>query len=282
MLILTETTDTIKIVLGSAVTTNQLQILASYRDIGTTAFTPKKNVTVTNNTTAVNAVPAPSASRQHVVDFLSVYNSDTTSEVVTVYLDASGTQYILFKGTLSAGDILQYQEGQGFYVLNATSGAIKTIQSTASAPASTGYSSVVITSDVINNNAVANTLQDVTGLLFPVTAGSAYEFEFLINYTSAITTTGSRWSINGPSTSVLSYTSYYTLTATTQTLNFLSAYNSPATSSASSLTSGNIAVIQGFITPSASGNVQAVFASEVAASAITALAGSRVNYRQLI
>lgn len=139
---------------------------------------------------------------------------------------------------------------------------------------------VSTTADVINNNAVANTIADVTGLSFPVTAGQRYWFRFVIHYDAAATTTGSRWSINGPAITDLNYSSQYSLTTTSVTINEgLSAYDSPAASSlTSAATNSNIAIIEGFILPSASGNVIARFASEVAASAITALRGSMVQY----
>jgi hypothetical protein len=137
---------------------------------------------------------------------------------------------------------------------------------------------VTLGADVTNNNATANTIANVTGLSFPVVAGTTYRFKALINYTSAATTTGSRWSINGPAATTLSYTSKYTLTAATETTNFASAYNIPAASNAGSLTTGNVARIKGVITPSANGTVTVRFASGVASSAITAKAGSTLMW----
>ena len=140
-----------------------------------------------------------------------------------------------------------------------------------------------ITSDVINNNAVANTIADITGLSFPVTSAKTYLFRFIIIYSSAATTTGARFSINGPATTTLAYKSEYSLTTTTTTFNEgLSAYNLPAASNLSSAaTTGNIAIIQGILIPSASGTVIGRFASEVASSAITVKAGSFVEFREI-
>lgn len=148
----------------------------------------------------------------------------------------------------------------------------------ATGPAGMAGSTVRLASPVVNNNASANTLQDVTGLSFAVTTGNTYWFKFFILYTSAATTTGSRWTLNGPSTSLLYYRSKYTLTATSETTNFANAYGTPSASNASSLAAGNVAVIEGVVTPSANGSVIARFASEVSGSAITALAGSFVWY----
>jgi hypothetical protein len=130
----------------------------------------------------------------------------------------------------------------------------------------------VVTTQTVNNNAVANTLADVTGASFAVSSGLRYWFEITIPYSSAATTTGSRWVINGP-TGAYNYTSEYTLTAATKTINCLSAANLPAASNATSLTVGNLVTIWGFVSPSANGTIQVRFASEIANSAITALPG---------
>jgi hypothetical protein len=140
---------------------------------------------------------------------------------------------------------------------------------------------VAIITNVINNQATANTLLDVTGLKFPVLSGRRYAFKFVIPYNAAASTTGSRWSINGPALSQLHYTSRYTLNYTTETVNFASAYNQPTAANLSSLTFGNLAVIEGTLTAAANGEVIARFASEIANSAITALAGAHVTYMML-
>jgi hypothetical protein len=154
-----------------------------------------------------------------------------------------------------------------------TSGTL--INTALTAAGLTPTQSVLLTADVTNNNASANTIANVTGLSFAVLSGVTYWFEALIPYTSAATTTGSRWSITGPaSPTLLTYRSEYTLTATTFTNNVANAYDAPSASNASSLTAGNLATIWGVIRPSANGTVTMRFASEVASSAIVAKAGA--------
>lgn len=149
-------------------------------------------------------------------------------------------------------------------------------------PVATQLTVVVLGSDVTNNNGTANTMADVTGLSFAVVAGNTYYFEFVIPYTSAATTTGSRWSINGPgSPTLLHYRSEYTLTATTTTVNSATAYDTPAASNATSLTAGNVATLWGIIKPSSDGTVIARFASEVSGSAVVAKAGAFLRYMQV-
>lgn len=138
---------------------------------------------------------------------------------------------------------------------------------------------VTLGSDVINSNATANTLADCTGLSFAVASGTRYRFYALIWYTSAAGTTGSRWTLNGPTFTNLAYTSTYSLTATTKTFNTAVAYSIPAASNATSpQTAGNIAIIEGTVLPSAAGTVVVRFASEVANSAITCKAGSTLEW----
>lgn len=130
-------------------------------------------------------------------------------------------------------------------------------------------------SNVTNNNATANTIADITGLSFAVLSGVKYKFTFYITYTSAATTTGGRFCINGPTTSVLFYQSTYPSSTTARTFNnSLTTYNVPSAASAGSGTNSNIAIIEGIITPSANGTVIARFSSEIASSAIIAQASS--------
>ncbi len=137
---------------------------------------------------------------------------------------------------------------------------------------------VTLGSDVVNNNGTANTIATCTGLSFSVTSGTTYRFHATIIYTAAAATTGSRWAMTGPTTTLLAYTSNYQLTATTQTLNYVTAYDTPAASNATSATAGNMAIIEGIVLPSANGTMAVRFASEVASSAITCKAGSTLEW----
>ncbi len=279
MLILQDTNDTLKVVLASAITTNQLPVIASWRDITATTYSPGQSNGATNSTTDVTLVGSPAASTQRVIDYVSIFNADTVAATVTVKLDDNSTQRTITKVTLDVGERLEYAEGKG-WTAYAISGASKVLN-TWSAPI-TGLQSVVLGSDVTNNNATANTIADVTGLSFSVTAGNKYWFRFIIPYTSAATTTGSRWSITGPAApTLLNYTSHYTLTATSETVNSATAYDTPSGASASSLTAGNVAIIEGIIVPSANGTVIARFASEVSSSAVVAKAGAVCYYQQV-
>lgn len=283
-MILSSTTDNLQVVLTGSVTTNQLACFSAYRDVSATNADTGKNAVNTNNTTDVNLVAAPGASTVRIVDYLSIFNRDTVSQEVTVKLDLNGTEYIMTKVTLAVNERLEFVRVEGFRVIG-NNGAIKQTYSSGNNPVSSVQNITVLSSDQTNNNATANTIADVTGLSFAVTAGKTYRFRFVIDFTSAATTTGSRWSVNGPgSPTRLSYDSEYSLTTTSKTFNTgLTAYDLPAASNASAAaTGGNFAVVEGFITPSANGTVIARFASEISSSAIVAKAGSYVEWQEVL
>lgn len=283
MFILNNITDSIEVVLTGAITTSQLQVMTSYRDITSSAYTPGRQLTNTNNTTPVSICNSPSSGVSRVLDLMTVFNTDTANAEVTVRYNANSSIYVLHRAALSPGEVLTYQDGTGWSV-HANTGAIKSSINQGNNATSSALTAVILGSDQTNNNAVANTMQDVTGLSFPVVSGGTYFFRATIIYTAAATTTGSRWSINGPTTSQLIYRSEYSLTATSRTVNDgLSAYDSPAASNASSAATGsNVALIEGYITVTANGTVVVRFASEVSASAIIAKTGSTLYYQRVI
>lgn len=283
MLILTETTDAIELVLDATPAANQPSFLAMWRDLTASGYTPGRSVGAATGTTTLDLVTGPAASTQRIIDYLRVVNLDTANRTITLKFDANGTETNICSIVLAPSESLEYVEGQGLRVL-ASNGAIKQTYSSGNNPISSARSQTVLASDVTNNNATANTIADVTGLSFAVTAGVRYYFRFVIRFTAAATTTGSRWSVSGPgSPTELSYESDYSLTTTTRTLNTgLGAYDLPAAANATSAaTAGNTAIIEGFIKPSANGTVIARFASEVSSSAIVAKAGSFVEFQAL-
>ncbi len=280
MIILTQTTDKIQVKLSGTVTTNQLQCFASYRDTTTTSITPGRNIITTNNTTAVDIVGSPGSSTQRSVEYLSVHNADTTSATVTFLFNDNGTTYELNVATLLPGEKVEYQAGSGFKVLDIF-GANKTSIIYQPIPLNTGYNTVILGTDYTNSNAVANTLEDVTGYGFSVTSGKTYWFRFHYLLTTAAAATGHRITINGPTTTELSYYSLLVASTLVGGAYWNSAYNTPAATVATSPLTGGGAYLEGIATFSADGTLQFRVASEVSGSGITIKAGSVVYYKQL-
>lgn len=279
MLLLASTSDVITVTTSAA---TPVTVYAAYIDYdGSTTTTPGRRNTSIAAATTTTVVASPSAGNTRNVKSLVISNtSATTSQEIGVHLTDGTTVIELATITLGAGQTLQYAEGNAFTVID-TLGRVKTTQDFSVVAAVNTMNLVALTTDVTNANATANTMQDVTGMSFAVVAGQSYWFRASIQYTAAATTTGSRWAISGPaSPTFLSYKSEYSLTTTTNTVNEgVSAYDSPAASNATSATTGaNTAIVEGVIRPSGNGNVTLRCASEVSASAITAKAGSLLQW----
>ena len=281
MIVLTNTTDKIQVALSANVST-QYSCYASYRDTTSNSITPGRTFSSTNNTTPVDIVSSPLSSTQRIIDYLSVYNEETTTATVSIYFNDNNTLYELVVCSLSSGDKIEYVDGKGFKTFD-TQGAIKKSNAGEYNPITQGWSFSTLNVDVVNSNAVTNSIADVTGLSFSVTATKNYWFQFLIPYTSAASSTGCRFSISGPTISALYYQSRYSLTTTTFTINNgLSAFDTPsAANTGTPTTLVGMATVEGIGSFSSDGYLTARFASEVANSAITAKAGSIVYYKQL-
>jgi hypothetical protein len=115
MIILSETTDNLEVVLDATVATGQPQCYVAWRDRTATTFTAGRTVATTNNVTDVIIAAAPAASTQRVIDYISVYNRDTAEVTVTIKIDANSNSYILYRGILGVGEVLAYTNEQGFY-----------------------------------------------------------------------------------------------------------------------------------------------------------------------
>ncbi len=275
MLNLVGSTDKIRVVLAGAVTTNQLHGYASYSTNNQIGKVYGRNWEDTNDTTPVDLVDPPlNGTDQITIDYLSVYNNDTANAIVTINFYDGTNDHELFKATLAVGEKVEYVEGQGFRVFT-NSGSIKTSLNQGNAPASSTLSVVILGSDVTNDNAVADTLEDITGLSFPVNSGSVYYFKFHIHVEETTPTNGYRFTINGPSKTSIVYS-----TTSVSTINTYDDYELPIASVGAG---GGVdfIIIEGTIKPSANGTVIARFASELNTETVTAKEGSFVQYQQM-
>lgn len=265
-----------------AASVGSVDCIASWRDVTTSGYAPGSSV-ATATAGTVDLVVAPAASTQRLIDYVSVYNKGTTRATVALQVDVGGTDRVLISKFLSVGERLEYVRGKGFRVLSA-SGVEQAGYLTGSTAPKGSRQVEILTADV-QCPAGANTFGDVTGLSFAVGIDDVYWFRFSIQYSANATTTGSKWSINGPAAfSEYVYYSKYSLTSTTETTNYaLQAYDSPASCNATSpSTTSNLAIIEGIFRFGDVGSVIARMASEVAgAGNITALKGSMVQYQWL-
>lgn len=116
MITLSNTLYTCQIILGGAITTNQLEYSGSYIEISRDRLDSFVTFSgQTNSATAVTMVAAPIAGNKRLIRDLHVYNADTVSATVTIRLNYnSGTFRRLCVVVLTAGQSLIYTSESGF------------------------------------------------------------------------------------------------------------------------------------------------------------------------
>ena len=148
-------------------------------------------------------------------------------------------------------------------------------------PASYRQLVTVAGSDV--GNAATLNYANVTGLTFAVTSGVHYKFEAILDFVTNATTSGVRFSMNGPTLTRGSWfvqippasgaAPYVPIT------NHQVAFDTGAATASVTAVSPNLAILKGFFICSASGTAAVRFASEVAtANTLTIKIGSSLEY----
>jgi hypothetical protein len=156
VIILNATTKSVEVLLGGAVTTTQLPIVAAFVDVGLTTYTPGSSDTQSNDGNAVTAVAAPGANLQRQVKLLTVYNADTAAATVTVRYNNNGTLRIVATVTLAVGSTLVYTDGEGLRVIT-KDGEIRILSSGGGAPTGAEYLVGAAHADLSAERVVTNT-----------------------------------------------------------------------------------------------------------------------------
>jgi hypothetical protein len=122
MLLLTSTSDVVRVITGSALT---VDVHASWVDNAAGTITPGRTNTAITTATTTTVVGAPAASTQRNVQTLNIHNKDISSNVIAVEHFDGTTAAELVSYSLAADETLQYIDGEGWRVINAT-GQIRT------------------------------------------------------------------------------------------------------------------------------------------------------------
>lgn len=125
MLSLTTVLQKLQVVLTAAKTTTDMPWTVSYDNMSLSTFAVKSANGTTNGVTAQDAVPVPAAGEENVVKHFSLSNVDTASKTAVVRILDNATPRIVVRALLAVGDTLYYEDGRGWYVLDAN-GAEKT------------------------------------------------------------------------------------------------------------------------------------------------------------
>lgn len=265
MIHLVDTNDKLQLVTSAAVT---VDVQASFSSLDGTTVTPGKQNTAITTATTTDIVAAPSGTAVRRVHTIFIRNKHASTPVdVTVVFDDNGTDYEIHKVTLLAGEMLEYVEGLGFFVVAHDIGIERNL---------------VVTADVTN---ATTSFADITGLTCPVEAGKTYIIEAYIIHINNATTTGSRFGFNGPAMTYVIASTIDTVTASVtasaHSAGTVTALETAITAQTTGSAANTLAIIAGSITPSAEGTFAMRCASEVAvASGLIVRRGSWLKIRE--
>ena len=243
--------------LGGAQATAPLQAVVSYSDQTATTYLGGTKLTNSNGTTAVTICSAPAASTIRDIDMVTILNTDTVSQVVTVEMLDTATPYLISTVTLLVGEKLTYTHGSAWQVVD-NSGNVKYVVLSTSGVNSFSGGSTGLTPATATTGAVT-----LGGTLAVASGGTGTATPALVAGTN-VTITGT-W----PNQTINSSAGSGTVTSVAATVpSFLTVTGSPIT------TSGTLAIsYSGTALPIANGGT----GQTTAPAAITALTGTQTS-----
>lgn len=269
MLLLTSTSDKIQLITGTAV---NVDVHASYVDLASGVTTPGRTNSKISTGTTTDVVGSPASSTTRNVKQIHAANIHASSSVVVTIQHTDGTNVILLQTvTLAAGERVSYVEGSGFRVFD-----VNGVERTATPKLD---AKLRVVSDVVN---ATTSFADVTGLTQALLSGKKYAFECHLYHQTNATTTGAQFGVNiGAAPTVFDLSAIQQITASVTAAAYGSSAMVTARDTAAVVeTTGPgavnmLAILSGFIQPSADGTFAVRCASEVAvASGLTVKAGS--------
>jgi mRNA-degrading endonuclease toxin of MazEF toxin-antitoxin module len=272
--ILASANDKIQVITAS---TGAIKVHASWKDYVQGVINPGRANTAAITTATTTDVATVSRGIRREVEMLSVRNTHaSTSNAITVQHTDGTTAEEIWKGTLLAGESVVIDE-RGVCTLYDVNGSVK-------APTAKLDVWLRVTDDVVN---ATTSFADITGLTTPLLSGRKYAFEANLFHANDATTTGSQFGYNigaAPTVSLVGTIDTVTpsVTAAAVSAGTVTARDTAVTAQTTGDTAVRLAVIKGYIQPSADGTFAMRCKSEVAVAAgLTVKAGSWLHIREL-
>lgn len=121
--------QSLTITLANAHTTSPMEITAAYAD-ATQGFVPGNQNSLSNGVTAATIVSAPAAGVVRMIRTISIYNSDTAVNTVTVALLDNLTSYSLVTFDVLPQETLFYSPEEGWRIINQAGSALTIVSGT--------------------------------------------------------------------------------------------------------------------------------------------------------
>jgi hypothetical protein len=217
------------------------------------------------------------ASRITRIDEMQVHNNHATLACDVTFIRTDGTNpSTVFKCTLLPNEHLSYGGGQWTHY-DANGGIYS---------AATKLSiCLLVASDVTN---ATTSFADVTGLTYAIKSGKRYSFEAHLTHQTNATTTGSRFGVNGPASPTVLMVNKISgetpgIAASNIAIGCATAYDPDGAASTTGPGATNtVAIVSGYIQPSADGTFAIRCQSEVAvAGGLVIKAGSWMWLREV-
>lgn len=277
MLLLTSTSDIVRVITGSA---SDIEVYAAYIDNASGTITPGRTITASITTaTTTTVVASPGASTQRNVKYLNLTNNHA-SQSTTVAVE-------IFDGT-NAAELRQVTllPGENLALLDSGEWKHRDAEGAEYDQSRKMDMCVRVVSDVTN---ATTSFADVTGLTVNLLSGKKYVFEAVLFHSTDATTTGARFGINiGAAPTAMSLAGIQQITSSVTAATYGSSAMVTARDTAAVVeTTGPgatnmLAIIKGFIQPSADGTFAVRCQSEVAvAGGLVVRAGSWLWIREV-
>ena len=117
-MIIDATNETIEILLGATVASQQATFMCSYNEISSTTLTPYQNNGTTNNSTAVTLMGSPSLGNQRQLREVCVTNNDTAAISVTIRYNNTSVTRTLFFAVLQTNESLIFDLENGWSIFD--------------------------------------------------------------------------------------------------------------------------------------------------------------------
>ena len=196
------------------------------------------NIAITNNADDIT------------IDAVNTDGANVGTGAGFVFKDKSGNN-LRFK-SIKAGNNILITNNTDDITINATSTGIPKL--------------VRLGSDVLTTTTTC--CVDATGLSFSVSSGKVYDFKFLVIWNSTVPSKGIGLTLNGPTTSFLTYDVIYPSAAAAGEIHGRNIYNSePNPVPNSPDVANNLGIIEGLIRPSADGTLIVRFFADSAPAA---------------